>query len=467
MSNEITLLHFSDLHFGEGHRFNTDIIDVKNMAASINEDIERHTLQSNPIMVAITGDFINAKDKDNIIRNFDIAFDFLHSICTKTSTDEIDSQNIFIVPGNHDVIHQEPDNNFDNYYKFYEKIHGKKPNLIEIRKYENPQIIIAEINSCSFVKDDPKGLRGRVTESAIKKMQEDLEKIKINFQYNDYLKIALLHHHIVLLPPFIKKRQGKTRNNDEIINDTIMNNNHLISVLNKYNFHLILHGHKHHPCQYIHDPNSYWDKNSSKIPMLIVAAGSCGSKQLPSSGEQPCNTFNVLQINWENRGQITIKLAVKGLQIYDEEKEELPQNEWYWESIKYREFCFQYLQTNKCEWKITISNEVLNTSEALISCLKNCLLDDSIFLKTVYSEQDYRNSKPTIYNISTLKYKYIDSVLDAIKDQIQKIDLEEVCKIQDGYDISEKTEKNIINNAKLAGARIENFIRKYQNGNKS
>lgn len=466
MNNQVTLLHFSDLHFGLGHRFYNQDEEAKNMATSIIEGIDEHILQSKPIMIAVTGDFINAKDKDNVNNNFNSAFDFLNSIYHKIFNNKIDSSNIFIVPGNHDVAHEDLKNNFDNYHEFYKRIHEKNPSLVEIRKCDNPKIIIAEINSCSFVKNDPKGLRGKVTTDAINKMKDDLNVIKKNPEFNDYLKIAMLHHHIVLLPPFVKKKEGNVTTNDEIVNDTIVNDSDLIDVLNNNNFHLILHGHKHHPCQYLHDPNSYWDKKRSKIPILIVAGGSCGSKELPRNVEIPCNTFNILQINWETKGQITIKLTVKGLQI-DNDKMILPHNEWYWETIKYREFRFQYQQTNKCEWKIIISDEALDTSDALIYCLRNCLLKDSDFLNTVYPDQDYKSTKLTVYDISTLKYKYIEAILDAIKDQIQKNDLLKICDIRDNYDISEKYEADIIKDVKCAKIKIENFLKKYKDGSES
>lgn len=464
MSNQITLFHFSDLHFGEGHRFNNEDADAPNMASLVNDSIKEYISQRQQLMmIVVTGDLINYNDQANKEYNFRQAFDFLKEICPKTDDDKIDASKVFIVPGNHDVDYMPNENNFDKYYEFYEKIHGKKPDLIELRIFNNSKVIIAEINSCSFVINDPKGYRGKVKRAAIDKLKTDLEKLKKNSQFEDYIKIALLHHHIVLLPPFIRKRQIGQNINAEIVNDTIVNDTYLIDVLNEYNFHLILHGHKHFPCQYIHDPNFYWDKNSSKIPILVIAGGSCGSTQLSDKIEIPCNTFNILQVLWKDREQITIKLTIKGLQTHSDDKKIL--NKWGWETIKYREFRIQYQQTNKCEWKVSISNKALDTPDALTYCLNNCLLNDSKFLSTVYSDQNYNNKLLTVYDISTLKYKYIEAVLNTLKKELETTDLNTICQIKDCYDISEKTEQEMKNSVKSAKRIIKTFLNKYQDGN--
>ncbi|MCL2291421.1 MAG: metallophosphoesterase [Bacteroidetes bacterium] len=473
INNQITLFHFSDLHFGTGNRFQRDGSNTaNNMATLLKDCMDAYIFDQEPIIVAVTGDLIVAKDKekkDNERRkhknNFNSAFTFLQNICPKTVDGNIDPSKIFIVPGNHDVSRENSCDRFDDYNKFYEQIHNKYPSLVELRKYENPKIIIAEINSCSFVEEDPEGLRGRVEDEALSKLERELGILKSSseFDFDDYVKIALLHHQIVLLPSFIKKRRGTTTH-DEIVNDTIVNDADLIKILNNNNFHLILHGHKHHPCQYVYDPNSYWGKNSMKTPMLIIAGGSCGSKELPEYDERPCNTFNILQMHWKVKEQITIKLTIKGLLVHDNDGVKLLYNKWNWKTINYREFRIQYQQTNKCEWKVTMSNEALDSSDSLMYCLQNCLLKDSEFLSTVYPDQNYDSTQLTIYDISTLKYKYIEAVLDVIKKDVKSFDLSSICQIKEYYDISEKSEQEINDNIEFAKKDINNFLERYQNG---
>jgi len=461
MSSQITLLHFSDLHFGKGHRFNSDGGDAPTMSSLVNDFISQ---QQQPMMIAVTGDLINYDDQENKDKNFEQAFNFLRDICPKTGDGEIDSSKVFIVPGNHDVEYGSSDTTFEKYNEFYEKIHGKKPDLIELRVCDDPKVIIAEINSCSFVANDPKGYRGRVAKNAIEKLKKELDKQKKECQFDDYIKIALLHHHIVLLPPFIRKEDSGQDCNANIVNDTVVHDTDLISALYDYNFHLILHGHKHLPCQYVHDPISYTDKNDSKIPMLIIVGGSCGSRQLPDSIEIPCNTFNVLQIFWKEGEQITIKLTIKGIAIYGDDRQYVNVDKCCWETIKYREFRVQYQQTNKCEWKVSTSNKALDTSDALTYCLHNCLLSDSEFLSTVHPDQNYNIKELTVYHIATLKYKYIEAVLDTIEKEIGRSELNKIYKILNYYDISEILEKDLNSNIISAKQAIINFLEQYHDG---
>jgi len=67
------------------------------------------------------------------------------------------------------------------------------------------------------------------------------------------IRIALIHHHPVLIPPLAEPGRGY---------DAVHNSGKLLTILRKYGFHLILHGHKHNPFTFTDDTQSASQESS-------------------------------------------------------------------------------------------------------------------------------------------------------------------------------------------------------------
>src|SRR5437016_1222002 len=104
MANDLTWLHLSDLHFCEAKTG----WDAARVISTLTGDLRRmqkaHSLQ--PDFIFFTGDLVYGelgdKNGERIRDQFDEAARFLERVrCAFETT--VPSENIFIVPGNHDV----------------------------------------------------------------------------------------------------------------------------------------------------------------------------------------------------------------------------------------------------------------------------------------------------------------------------------------------------------------------------
>lgn len=350
-TNQITIIHFSDLHFGSQHICNPEDITASRDgipelcgllvndlstgfgATFIDQSIHGNHVES-PVFVAITGDFTQRAES----AEFQQALAFLKGICDRKILNKtIEKSDIFMVPGNHDVVFTEktPKERFQNYISFYnEFFDSSRPTLsahkalsiTQLHKLEKEgsKVLIAEINCCMYVqKDTIDESRGQVASDAIAKLREELISHEQSGDLDEYIKIALIHHHVVLIPSFIESWRGV---------DSVVNAKNLLELLSEYNFHIVLHGHKHYPHIFSYDPIPLWNDNETKIPQLIIAGGSCGSSELPDSTHS-CNTYGVIQIKWHPAAkQARVKIITRGLKRRGP-KGLLPPDLWKWETV--------------------------------------------------------------------------------------------------------------------------------------
>jgi predicted phosphodiesterase len=351
-TNQIQILHFSDLHFGEHHICNPPNSASKNgmptMGSLISKDLVNdfdgstpdytdysvHT--DSPLLIAVSGDFTQKA----LHKEFQEASEFLDTLATKKLLNrKIDKMNFFMVPGNHDVKFSEStsDERFQSYCSFYNRFYeGIRPpqlahkpeNLtqIHLREIDGNKILIAEVNCCIYVeKDTVDSSRGQVDFNTIGKLRTELEKITLETpDINDYIKLVIIHHHIVLLPSYIEPGRGV---------DSIMNAGYLLELLSEFNFHLILHGHKHYPQIFTYEPMPLWSEGSTKIPQVVIAGGSCGSKELPANiSNKACNTYGLITIKWHPEAkQARIKVLTRGL--IRTSATPLSPDRWKWETV--------------------------------------------------------------------------------------------------------------------------------------
>lgn len=350
-TNEIQILHFSDMHFGknnigkpidnnstpDGYQDLGDLI-IKDLTGDFREKYrELSEISSDgipPLILALSGDFTEKATQ----KEFEESLFFLEKLGKAELLDrEIGKGDIFIIPGNHDVIYDKatPKERFREYLSFYNEFYKDNRDKIELDEVlkltqihqlhkGDSKIIIAEINCCMYVeKDTIDQSRGQVSIEAIEKLDRELTALKGKPEFNDYIKIAIIHHHVILLPSHIEPGRGV---------DSVENARYLLEILSKFDFHLILHGHKHYPQIFSYDPLPLWVKNENKIPQLVISGGSCGSRELPT-GKSACNTYSLITIKWHpDASQVRVKIITRGLNRMGETYE-MPQYKWTWSTI--------------------------------------------------------------------------------------------------------------------------------------
>ncbi len=347
---QLRLLHMSDFHFGKKHVYGPadpsgSTAGIPSLKELLIRDLkheewkkfiwarETPKFESIPLLIAATGDLTQTAEP----KEFDQAHEFITQLTHEPVLGStISPRNVFVVPGNHDVVFDrpEPERRFAPYCNFYNKLY--KPIQPEERGFVRPEeasslsqihavaenrFLVAEINSCFYVeKETIEESRGQVDLQTIATLRRALEEYRKDG--NQWIKIALVHHHPVLLPSFVEPGRGV---------DSIVNARSLLRFLREYGFQLVLHGHKHFPQVFSYDPDSAWAPAEESIPQMIVAGGSCGSVVLPE-GTQKCNTYNLITVKWNPKAlQARIQVVTRGL-IRTGPDGELDPDRWHWET---------------------------------------------------------------------------------------------------------------------------------------
>lgn len=375
-TNQIQILHFSDLHFGKNHICNPEDPSgspdgIESLAQRIIKDLttadwtsEQSTTslyesyegseaiakerelnkkrqKNTPLFLAITGDFTETAKQ----MEFDQAMQFVNSfIGPDLLGKKLNKRHVFMIPGNHDVAFSEPDvkTRFQPYCTFYNEFFDevRKPiqpfeaiNFSQVHTSEIPneitgkcsKVIVAEINCCMYVeKDTLDSSRGQVSSAGIARLRQQLTALRSKADYNDYIRIAMIHHHVVLLPSFIEYGKGI---------DAVVNARLVLQLLSEFNFHIILHGHKHYPQIFSYDPVSSWIEDEPKMPQLIIAGGSCGSKELTTDAARACNTYSLITIKWHpDAYQARIRVESRGLTRRNGHGSLSP-DQWSWHTV--------------------------------------------------------------------------------------------------------------------------------------
>ncbi|SHE66411.1 metallophosphoesterase family protein [Pedobacter caeni] len=349
-TNQIQILHLSDLHFGEHHICNpvesASRKGIPTLAELIGDDLQTDfgatvydvtdyvDHPKPPLIVAVSGDFTQKAKSDE----FKEAESFLNALISKPIMHRtVHKKNVYIIPGNHDVSYEShsPDERFQSYTNFYNRFYGnQRPTAAAHEPMDFTQVhaddidgnkfLIAEINCSIYVeKGTEDSSRGQVDMDSIKRLRQKLNELSQNTDYEDYIKVAMMHHHVVLLPAFIESGRGV---------DSIVNAGYLLELLSENNFHLILHGHKHYPQIFNYEPLPLWSESSTKIPQLVISGGSCGSRELPDTVDTACNTYSVITIKWHPAAnQARVQVITRGL--IRKGKKLLAPDEWKWRTV--------------------------------------------------------------------------------------------------------------------------------------
>ena len=267
------------------------------------------------------------------------AEEFLDQLAEASLSDgSVGKERLFVVPGNHDVVFDEENlgRRWEPYCAFFGSLFSgvRKDNhvlpkeagsLSRIIDLSAQGIIVAELNSCLYVRkgsDDEN--RGQIDFEALDNLENQLETLSAETR-SRCIKIALVHHHPVLLPTLAEPGRGY---------DAVVNAEDLLALLRDNKFHIVVHGHKHLPQIFPYAPTSAFSDGGPLLPLLIAAGGSAGSRMLPS-GQQACNTYNLISLQWyQQEGQLHAHIVTRGL-VTRKGRRARPLNpaRWHWGTI--------------------------------------------------------------------------------------------------------------------------------------
>lgn len=334
-TRQLHIVHLSDLHFGNDHRFMAPA-PVSGGAVlrpgfpSLLDKLKQDFAEPAPIenlIICLTGDFATNPENDF---EFERAEQFVRGLAqTKIHGEVRGLNNIFLIPGNHDVQFDKPTlgQRWKQYANFLSRIRSKfidqeKPNdLVDLYKRDDLGAAILCLNSEVYVqRDRDNQYRGEVD-------QEQIDKVDglVSGLPDDYIKIALIHHHPILIPDLAESGRDY---------DAVENVGPLLRILRDKGFHAILHGHKHNPFVFTEDSQSAWT-TTTRQPIVIVAGGSVGSRGTPDSFLYRGNCYNRITIKWHPAArQSRIHIETRGLSVFRPDGEEDLAKKWTWYKLR-------------------------------------------------------------------------------------------------------------------------------------
>ncbi len=291
---QFSILHFSDLHFGENHRNYQEV----NAVGSLNlaQLIVNTLTQLKPQAVVISGDISTKNDKNS----YDEALNFLNTLKQKL---KLHPSQFIIVPGNHDIDRGKKNDKMANFLRMVSKFYGLNGE-VELKK--TGFSILNCFNGITFFGFDSTIVNQDVPEWGYISREQ---RIKFNFFLgpgNNCLKIAVCHHHLL---PIAKELIQNIDDNDNCKVSLLYDAAPFIEWLIRHDFSVCLHGHQHLPYMLTELRNDLNPRNPDRITfnhqaLTIIAAG-CSSCMLTNDAESLQNFWNFLTINRE-QGKIDL-----------------------------------------------------------------------------------------------------------------------------------------------------------------
>lgn len=293
-----SVLHLSDLHFGHDYGFlvqgeTAQIGDPKvTLTECLVADLDRIGLRDDIAVVVVTGDFTTQGDWRDGTRHI-----MLREFETLRSALGLNSQQIVVVPGNHDVVRY-PENakidvqaitveaqttyQHELYFRtFVDELIGRRWNesLNYVRRFNlsSCDLIFCLLNSCTIAATQwtEYGFVGSSGLDAIASLQREL----IN---RPTFKVMALHHHILPVADVeAPNSKGVTLTLDA---------SKLLDAAQDAGVHVVLHGHQHCP-KLASYQTIVSNRQNSVGPLRVISNGSTGGSRLPT-GER--NTYCVL-----------------------------------------------------------------------------------------------------------------------------------------------------------------------------
>jgi 3',5'-cyclic AMP phosphodiesterase CpdA len=286
------ILHISDLHLGNDfipraifsrRRWWKKV--MPELKKGLADAIERHDCD----YIVISGDFVNKANK----KAFLYSAEFIRDVLQEANVDI--RRQVLTVPGNHDVSfmpykHKDGFARLLPYREFLLELYNEnnldKRTARFVHLDPNHKLFFLALDTTSLEGLLP-GADGQIGREQLKWAEEEIEGYQgLVPDFDDYVKIAIMHHHCVPL-------SGDTAQSNQLMQ--LLDAGDVIQLLQKYSFNIVLHGHKHYP-------HINFLLRSDSGAMTIVGAG---TTTCPYVEEQRTfgNNYNLLEID---RDYVTI-----------------------------------------------------------------------------------------------------------------------------------------------------------------
>lgn len=294
------ILHLSDIHFGQRVGIDGQIVDMHRFRdGEYSKKLSQHIISEfrskdahfshsrEQIYLLISGDIAYSAQVDE----FRLAKEFLAEVCEGL---KIGRERVCIVPGNHDVNWKDSESNksrrFDNYIDFLISFYGEEmfrarhPRFDWDLKFnsERPQpwkllnvyhdpaasLTVLGLNSCVYeTHQDHYGFIGGRQIRAAEELIEEQETP------GRAIRVALFHHHLHPFPEQVELDD----NTDPWVDISIIRDSGIVErKLERMNFDLILHGHKHKPQLRETTIRNLGNGSDDSTKLIVCGAGSVG-----------------------------------------------------------------------------------------------------------------------------------------------------------------------------------------------
>lgn len=297
------VLHLSDLHFGDDYAYLTQGEKVapgelrRTLTERLLEDIARIDLAEDIAALVVTGDFMSRGNWDDGVR-----FHALSEFKALQDALSIAPGQIFVVPGNHDIVRYPKDAEVDiatiavdnqttfrherEFRTFADELIGrswKEPlNYVYRIQLKNVDLLICLLNSCRIVATQwtEYGFVGNNGLDAIEQLKaEDIERPTFKF-------VALHHHLLPVAEVEAPKFSGVSLSLDA---------SKLLDAAQDAGVHVALHGHQHIPKIARYQTIPLMGANASQ-PLYVISNGSTGAVQARLPGNER-NTYCAFRLS--------------------------------------------------------------------------------------------------------------------------------------------------------------------------
>lgn len=283
LGSRSSILHISDLHFGDDYAFNPPANIAKHNDLL---DCISHSVDEPPLAIVVSGD-LTTRGNDAGLRSARL---FIERLAERLN---VPKNCVIIAPGNHDILIDEPEKHLDfsneqGYRDMVSLFYGRTTGLerVHIVRSENQCLVFGVLNS-SRPRTRANMDYGYVGRDRSEPVMQEMKKQSEAYSCASFL---VLHHHVQPAPLL------EFLDNDRPVSLTL-DAGEIVSFAQSYGVKAILHGHQHLPfvgttsrlAEISEDGPT--ELPSTKPGILILGAGSAGAQSDRLGGEMRENSF--------------------------------------------------------------------------------------------------------------------------------------------------------------------------------
>jgi 3',5'-cyclic AMP phosphodiesterase CpdA len=312
VSKKTSILHLSDLHFGDDHGYKTNDsvkgLGVYMFSDMLLQDIKKIGLFNDIESIIITGDLTTRGDWSDPTRKI-----ILKEIGKIAKNLGVKKEHIFIAPGNHDIIRYKEDDHRDitkinvdlqtnqehekNLRLFIDELTGRhwqeELDYLKVIRLKDVDVNICILNSCRVAAEGKWTEYGFVGHAGV----QTLERVKGRGNSIKTYSVMALHHH--LLP--VTRVDMLNEKGISLTIDAIQ----LLDKASDVGVSIALHGHQHCSRVARYQRLKYENEKTSPEPITIISSGS-GGVDKTRRADSMRNSYSVITFTKE-RAKLTMR----------------------------------------------------------------------------------------------------------------------------------------------------------------